>query len=289
MTRCLSTHLWAQLLAASVLCTAPVALAAPGAKTKAKPAEAKPAPAPEPEPDPKDVYDVTKVQRPLLFTDGKGHYILAAKVKHDEAPLLYSSDGKTFYQQRVYSGGGSYDEKEGWSEVSWTFWEPRIESGWKHSFGWKDGKATLQCDDKATEFKIAPEEDSKRILATAKFRQAFWKRRAYKLARDREGTYFYIDNLREPANAKAFRLFAGRKGEVKQLALTNIVSDREGDIFSTKTGNLRLVLDKGESSWTVNGKTVQIVQLNLDENAKIIYSDLGMYGSTLGTPCDDLM
>ncbi len=282
MPRCLI----ARLFVLATICVPLISLAAPAKKKAAEPkAEAKAA---EPAVDPADVVDISKVERRLVFTDGKGHYIVTSKLKQPDTFLFYG-DGKTFHNQRVPGGGGTYDEKEGWSDVSWTFWEPRVDSGWKASFGWRDGKVTLQCDAKATEFKIVDEAESKKILETGKFFKPRWKRFIYSIARDREGTYFLVDNLREPKNAKAFKLYAGKKGEMKPLPLTNIVSDQEGDIFSTKQGDLRLVLDKGESSWTIKGKTVKLVPLQIEPNAKVIYSELGVYPTTLGTPCDDLM
>lgn len=262
--------------------------AAPAAKKKAAPAAAAPEAPKEPAADPADVIDVSKVERLLVFTDGKGHYVVTPKTKQNET-LLFYGDGKTFYNQRVFGSGGSYDEKDGWSDVSYSFWEPRVDAGWKGSFGWKDGKVHMQCDTKQTELKVVPPDEAKKIIAEGKFYKPKWKRRAYALARDREGTYFYVDNLREPANAKAFKLYSGKKGEMKPLPLTNIVSDQEGDIFSTKIGDLRLVLDKSESSWTVKGKTNKLVHLDLEGNARVIYSELGVYSSSLGTPCDDLM
>lgn len=276
------------LLTTSTLLLAPLALATPPAKKKALPAVKA-----EPQKldrafDPADVVDISKVEKLLVFSDGKGHYIVTSKLKQDEA-FLYYGDGKAFYNQRVVSTGGSYDEKAGWNDVNWTFWDPRISAGWQKSFGWKDGKATVQCDNRATEVKFVEEAEAKQILGNAKFMKPRWKRKAYALARDREGNYFYVDNLREPPGAKAFKLYAGKKGEMKPLPLTNIVSDQEGDIFSTKHGDLRLVLDKGESSWIIKGKTVKLVPLEIDGNIKVIYSELGVYGGTLGTPCDDLL
>jgi hypothetical protein len=76
---------------------------------------------------------------------------------------------------------------------------------------------------------------------------------------------------------------------MKPQKLTNIVSDSEGDIFATKTGSLRVVLDKHESLWTQGKKQQKLILLPIEDNAIMIYSDLGVYtGQPLGTPCDDL-
>lgn len=276
---------------ATVTAVAGLALAAP-AKSGAKKAPAKAAeaaPAPEAaKDDPADVLDVSKVPKLVVFTDGKNHYFVASKMKGDDTTFYYG-DGKKFWKQRVYGSGGTYDEKEGWSDVSMSFWEPRVDSGWKGSFGWKDGKVSIQCDTRLTELKPLPPDDGKKMIDGAKFYKPLWKRMAHRIARDREGNYFYVDNLREPDNAKAFRIFYGKKGAMKQLAMTNIVADSEGEIYSTKAGDLKVVLDKGESTWTEKGKATKLVSLNPSDNHIMIYSDLGVYsGQNLGTPCDDL-
>ncbi len=84
-----------------------------------------------------------------------------------------------------------------------------------------------------------------------------------------------------------FRLYSGPRGSMKPLKMVNVVSDSEGDIFSTKSGELRLVLDKKESAWVQKGKRQQLKSLPVEDNVALIYSDLGVYvGQPLGTPCD---
>ncbi|HZS38940.1 MAG TPA: hypothetical protein VFF06_19035, partial [Polyangia bacterium] len=66
-------------------------------------------------------------------------------------------------------------------------------------------------------------------------------------------------------------------------------SDSEGDIFATKSGSLRLILNKGESLWEQTGKKQKLILLPIEDNHVLIYTDLGVYtGLPLGTPCDDL-
>jgi hypothetical protein len=71
------------------------------------------------------------------------------------------------------------------------------------------------------------------------------------------------------------------------LKMTNVVSDSEGDIFATRTGELRLVLDKNESYWVKGKARTALKLLPLEDNVRLIYSELGVYaGEPLGTPCD---
>ena len=68
-------------------------------------------------------------------------------------------------------------------------------------------------------------------------------------------------------------------------------------IFATKSGDLRLVLDKkqmeaGEKpvmKWVEGKKEVKLIDVPVENNAPMIYGSLGVYdGEKLGTPCDDL-
>ena len=74
------------------------------------------------------------------------------------------------------------------------------------------------------------------------------------------------------------------------LKMTNVVSDSQGDIFTTKKGELRLVLDQTRSVWIAGKKETALTSVPVDANRIMIYTDLGVYaGQRLGTPCDDLL
>ena len=127
------------------------------------------------------------------------------------------------------------------------------------------------------------------MLETARFEKSPRKTSAYALARDDGGRYFFVDRGRTDETAKNFRLFVGPKGNLKQQKMTNVVSDSEGDVFATKTGSLRLILGKNEGSWIEKGKPKKLVLVPVEDNVRMIYTELGVYaGERMGTPCDDL-
>ena len=157
---------------------------------------------------------------------------------------------------------------------------------WLASFGLRDGKYVLQCADRETPFSPSDPKRQEEILKTATFHSQRWKRRAYALARDNGGTYWYVDRARSD-QVTDFRLWSGPRGALKPLRMTNVVSDSAGDIFATKGGDLKLVLGKNEASWVQGKKAKDLILLPLAENAQLIYGDLGVYtGQPLGTPCD---
>lgn len=230
-----------------------------------------------------DPIDVAAVRDKLMVVDdGKGHYIAVIPFGDSIWDHLYwSPDGKDFYQQRVFGGGSS-----GTESFDRSFWEPRVRTRNGASFGLHDGAYKLWCGERTTVFSPVEPGKSAAMLAAAKFHPARWKYRAYALARDDSGTYYYVDRRREEGSME-FRLYSGPRGAMKPLRMVNVVSDSEGDIFSTRTGELRLVLDKKESAWVQKGKREPLKSLPVEDNVALIYADLGVYsGQPLGTPCD---
>ena len=217
----------------------------------------------------------------LVLTDGKQHVVALVPFGDPLGPMYYG-DGKTFWTQRVFGGGSS-----GTESFNRSFWDPR---GAKISVvSLRDGKYTVSCDGRETELKPLSDAERETMLASAKFNAFRWKHRAYALARDNEGKYYFVDRLREPENNMSFRLFVGPRGNVKQQKMINVVSDSEGDIFATKSGSLRLILNKKESSWIQGKKKITLISLPIEDNHVLIHGDLGAYtGQRFGTPCDDL-
>jgi hypothetical protein len=240
-----------------------------------------------------DAIDITPYREKMrVLTDGKGHFITLMPFTisdgEDSGYMFYSADGgKTFYAQRRSGGGRSGNES-----FDTVFWEPRVVDGWRKSLGFHDNKWTVQCADRKTELKRLENAEGAKMLAGAKFLKPRWKRQAYALARDNEGTYYFVDRAREPEGNKDFRVFKGQRGNLKLLKMVNIVSDPEGDIFITKDGQLRLVLDRGETSWIKNNNTTKLVSLDLRNDLRfvaMVYGELGVYaGEAYGTPCDDM-
>jgi hypothetical protein len=232
-------------------------------------------------PDPGPPIDVAELREKLVVLgDGKQHYVALVPFGDPFNPVFYG-DGKTFYKQRVFGGGSS-----GTESFRRSFWEPRTKGS---MIAFDKGKYTVHCGDRPIELTPVAAAEQETILAGAKFFGPRWKHKAYALARDNEGKYYFVDREREPEQSRSFRLFVGTRGNMKQQKMINVVSDSEGDIFATKSGSLRLILDKHETSWVSGKKKTPLISLPLDDNHILIFTDLGAYtGQRLGTPCDDL-
>lgn len=243
--------------------------------------------------------DVEAVRGTLkLVTDGKQHFIALPADDTYSGPFWWSDDGKEFYRLRSPGGGSS-----GKGTFDAALWEPRNPSHRSgSSFTLKDGKYTVSCGGRSVELTPVAADEGKKALEAAKFFKSRWRRIPVALARDDNGTYYLVDVGRDedadhmsPA-PRDFRLYVGPRGGVKQVQITNLVADSEGNIFKTKSGDFRFITGKGgpsgeknEAKWVSGAKTTPLVWVPILDNVPLIYNELGQYvGKKLGTPCDAL-
>lgn len=231
-----------------------------------------------------DTAEITGVKDKLrVFSDGKKHYIALVPFEYS-GPNFFYGDGTTFWQQRSFGGG-----RDAETSFSRSFWDPRAKAPADSMFHYQNGKYALRCSERETAFTPLPDAEGAKMIASSKFLRPRWKHQSYWLARDSKAHYYYVDRMREPEGNKSFRLFVGPKGSLKAQKMTKVVSNAKGDIFATKSGELRLVMSGAEGAW-VKGKTKQALSIiSIEDNHILLYSDLGVYtGEKLGTPCDDL-
>jgi hypothetical protein len=226
------------------------------------------------------------------LTDGQGHYVLYNSERPFSGPLL-SGDAKALYLNRTFGGGASGDER--WDV---TFWDPRVVNtgnGRASVSMTESGKTfTLYCGKKDLPLQPLSPEELEKLLAGAKLLPARWTRLPEKLIRDDLGTYFFIDRLRteDQGDRRDFRVFKGSRGKMKLLPLKDIVDDSEGTIFATRDGVLRLITTDKNSrqqvfKWVVGKAETKLTEVPVEDNARMIYMDLGPYsGLPLGTACD---
>jgi hypothetical protein len=228
-----------------------------------------------------------------VCSDGKQHFIAIAREELGDGSSLFFGDGHKFQQL----------PKRGWGVPPGWFFDPRFFNAHNNDnlrgidlrvFSHVDYRAEkktceITCGDRTTPLKVLDGEEAMSLTTKADFVAAAAPFKPYALARDTTGVYYYVDRGSTPSTEKQFRLYRGQKGAMKLLKMTNVVSDSEGDIFSTKTGSLRLILDKRQSNWIEGKTTTALTLVPVEKNFAMIYNDLGVYtGQRLGTPCDDL-
>lgn len=233
-----------------------------------------------------DDVDITRIRDSLkIGHDGNGHYIAAIPLGNTWE--LYYGDGKTFYKQRVRGGGSNGGKKT----ASWHFWAPRE---YNHgNLAYAGNTYTVQCgskyskDEREKTFSMLTDSERDKLLARAKFKTLPFKRAPMFLMRNRKGIYYFVDHIR---GGKGYRLYVGRRGNLKKYKLIDIVDDSEGMIFVTKKGELHLIVDKNDrtAEWTKGKRRDELKNIPVDRNRRLIYTNLGPYDAIrLGTPCED--
>jgi DNA-binding beta-propeller fold protein YncE len=238
------------------------------------------------DPTPKAV-DVKAIRdKMLVLTDANNAvYVISPDPASSDAMLFFSSDGKTAYRQRVVAKSTNGDEH------SWSFglWAPRLSGVEPASIMRRaDGTYERFCgNDHETPLKEMAADKSKPLLAKLNFLEGAVTRLPHLLARDDAGVYYYIDEL---SKGKGFRVFVGKKGSMKEVPLTDTASDTGGEVYSTKSGDVRIVKKQDDVKstvyWIKGDKKVELVWLDVDANSPLIYGGLGIYGF-LGTTCEE--
>jgi hypothetical protein len=173
-------------------------------------------------------------------------------------------------------------------------WAPRVANIQPGSLQRKDdGSFHRWCgDSNDTPLKQLSADRAKGVLDKATLMTTAMTRRPHLLARDDAGTYYYIDVIRDQYGGSGFRVYVGKKGAMKLLPLSDVASDTGGEVFATKSGDVRIVRDNNNSekatvTWVKGEKHTTLVKLDTDANSRLIFKDLGVY-TFVGTLCDDL-
>jgi hypothetical protein len=238
----------------------------------------------EPAPKAVDLKDIKDKSKPVVLVDAQGGTYVV--FRGDDTKVFYGPNAKTLYEQIVVS---SYGDGDGWEYGTWA---PRVADG-PHlaSIERKENVFKKSCrgKDDAVLAELSGEK-ARAVLDKSAFVTSAIVRVPHLLARDDSGVYYYVDRIAKSYGGKGYRVWVGKKGAMKQLPLTDVASDSAGDVFSTKSGDLRLVRNSENSketmTWVRGEKRTELVFLDTDINSVVIFKDLGIY-TFLGTPCDN--
>jgi hypothetical protein len=238
----------------------------------------------EPKPS---VVDVKAIKdKLLLFEDTQGGIYLV--VPGSDARVFFTSNGKQAYEQIIVTKGTNGDA---WSLGTWA---PRISGTAPATVQRKDdGTFERWCGNEGQmALKPVPADRAKLVIGKLQFLSSAITRRAHLFARDDAGVYYYVDEVAKAYGGQGYRVFVGKKGAMKQLPLTDVARDTAGEVYATKSGDVRFVIDgsdtkKDTAFWIKGEKKSPLSILDVDANSRIIWGELGVY-SFLGTPCDEL-
>lgn len=239
----------------------------------------------EPAPQPVDIKAL-KPKAIVLQDASGGTYVV---FRGDDAKVFYGPNAKSLYEQYIVSS--SSDGEGGWDYGTWA---PRVAEGAhladiEHSKD-KVYKKSCRGKDEAVLTELSGDK-AKAVLDKAAFLTSAILRVPHLLARDDSGVYYYVDRFAKIYGGKGYRVYVGRKGAMKPMPLTDVASDSAGEVFSTKSGDLRLVRNSSDNrntmTWVKGEKRTELVFLDTDLNLGVIFKDLGIY-TFLGTPCDNV-
>lgn len=221
-----------------------------------------------------------KSQLVVLGTPG-GSYI--ALVPELDSRHVYYGPRKVLHRQKVLLS--ATDEDDNFSVL---IWAPDQVGG--AAIEMVDDAWRLRCGTKVTELTPVGESERALLLKTARFEAPRLAREPYALARNQRGEYFYVDRDVRSRGTTGYRLYTGRIGRVRQVKLSWVVSDSEGDVFASRRGQLRVTTDdrnRRSFEWRRGKKAEPLLPVPIGRNPYLIYKELGVYQNyQLGTPCD---
>lgn len=233
------------------------------------------------------------VDKLAVYKDDAGNYYVSPKSRafeqsDDAEHWVFFGDGKSMYQQRII---GSSQDDHG---LEWNLWSPRARDMVAASLSLTDNGPHIDCRARTKDDGMGRRaltqltaDEAATFFKRAKFYPQLHQRSAHFLARDDDANYYYVDAMRDDLGGKGYRVFMGMKGAMKQLPMTNMASDSVGEIFATKSGQLKIIAGKnGTAFWVKNGKKTELTIVPVFDNRYLIYRELGIYGS-LGVVCDD--
>jgi len=242
-------------------------------------------------PKPKPVEIKAFRDKLIVLSDAMGGLYLVLP-GDDPRVWFAAADGQPFYEQ-VRVGRFANKSTGVWSYEAWTPRLANVQSGSiRHEH---DDSFVKRCgNEHRIDLARVPTAKGKAILDKAKVFSTAMLRAPHLLARDDTGTYYYVDAYRKQYGGQGYRVFVGRKGAMKQLPLRDVASDTGGEVYSTRTGNLRLVTKNSEDGsvsfqqavWIRGQRRTQLITLDVDANSEVIFKELGVY-RFLGTICDD--
>lgn len=242
----------------------------------------------EPKSKPLDVSDA--IGNVDVYRDEPGKlYVIprdAGETGDTAKKWTFYGDGQRLHLQRVVTFsvvGGA---------VTIGTWSPRVR-GIQFAMieRTEDGTASIICSRVARKLDrrpltLVPSDKATKLLQTARFEPPLWERRVLYFGRGDGATYYLVDALRDEYGGNGHRLFIGKKGQMKHIAVTDFAKDTGGTAVTTKVGELAIGPGDKSAMWKHGKKKLTIERLDAGQNGYLIYRELGVYGQ-LGTICED--
>ncbi len=237
----------------------------------------------EPKPKPVDV----KASRDLMtvLQDAAGGTYAIWRDTDSHAHVFYGAPNGPLYEQAVRGG---FRDGDAWSL---RIYAPRTRDRFGEILRSAAGEYTRTCGPNDTVgLSEITGDKRKQILAKSQFLTTAMIYVPFAFARDEVAVYYYVDRIADLYGGGGYRLWIGKKGAMKALQLVDVSVDSRGAVFSTKQGDLSVTrepnsVDPSKAAWIAKDKRVELLNLDMSDNATIIFRDLNIY-TALGTICD---
>lgn len=244
---------------------------------------------------PAATVDIAPVKGDLeVYDAGKGHYLALVEPDPEKQPprdlMLFWGDGKLFHAVKV-----SQASADGLKfEIG--FQDPRIPMTPAGQVKRERGKTELECWGEHAELKLVPADQASPMLAAARFEPGRSDWAPVALGKDGD-RYLYVDHGQTPENKDIYRVFAGTKGALKKIDVSEAKWDERSGVLNIKTtdGKINVARDDNERTEytlkpTWDGKKGEFSALPRAKNWRLIFEELGVYKSRPSpTPCDPML
>jgi hypothetical protein len=236
--------------------------------------------APRAEPHP---IDVSEFEKDLIVLKGpQGHYMVTSLERMRWRTFWGSSE--TVYQLT----GQQMDEKGepgSYTMVYSYFFDARITGSFK--LKWQEGTWSLHCSEQDVELREIPQQEAAEVLDKVEFRSRYFARNPILLARDEYGTYYLVDEDLYDDSPENLHVYSGWMGNMVKSKMHLVARDTEGSIFSTRSGDRRLIMDEEMYRYVEDEVSRPLRKIPVNNNRPFIHGDLGVYADMKrGTPCD---
>jgi hypothetical protein len=227
--------------------------------------------------------DISEFQDELMVLEApNGHYLVTALERMRWR--TFWGDSKVVYKQHGIVMSDHDGEPGNYTEVDSSFYDSRFD-GLKLS--WVQGSWSLRCGKEDVKLKQLSAQESDAFVDRVEFRERYWTRKPILLARDEYGTYFLVDEGIYDKSAENYHIYTGWMGNMVRSKMHLVAKDSEGSIFSTRSGDRRLIMDDEMYRFVEDEISRPLRKVPVDENWEFIHRELGAYaGMTQGTPCD---
>lgn len=220
----------------------------------------------------------------------RSRYIVFAPDGSKTPGMLYG-DGKAFYQvntPKMMSNGWFFEPRHFNPQYNANFRGLDLREHSHVEVKKDEAQCVVTCGVIEHRIPLLPANQVPALMSRIELGPTPMPRLPHALARDRNGIYYLVDRSTEPGRERDFRLYVGPLGNLQRQAMKNVVTDSEGEIFSSKAGDLRFILGREEVLWISGKRERKLLMVPIEDNWQMIFNDLGVYyGVQMGTPCDD--